>query len=192
MKKGFTLIEILIAMAILTAISLAVMYFALDVSEFSVYFSSNIILAQELQQSLRGMLPDIRSMGVSDLGAYPIVSATAQQLIVYTDIDQDGSFEQVRYFIEGGTFKKGTIEVSGNPPTYNSSAEITRELVHYIITGASSSFRYYGAGSSVPLPFPVNVSDIRVIKFGLVVDDRPGALPGPLDFSITARIRNTN
>ena len=75
-NRGFTLIEILIAMAV-TAMSLVfVAYFVVDISNFGTDLGNRLETEFELQLTLRAMISEIRSMGPGGNGAYPIATAT--------------------------------------------------------------------------------------------------------------------
>jgi len=192
LNNGFTLAEILIAMAIFVSVALVITKFMLDLSNFSVFFGEDLMAEQELQISLRPMVREIRSMGPSNVGSYPIVAASLSSFTFYSDGDGDGLFERIRYYMEGNVFKKGILKPSGNPLSYNPSDEKTFELTHNIING-SAIFSYYDktyTGSENPLSLPIDVPLIKMIKAELSVDQNPNTLPGPIIFSVSAMIRN--
>lgn len=192
MKKGFTLIEIIITLAIFTGVVIIVSFFTLDISNFSFFFGENLIAQQELQQSLKGMIREIRSMGPSNLGSYPIMSVTADSFVFYSDTDDDGLFERIRYYAQGNTFMKAIIKPTGNPLVYDPAQEKTFELAHNITNG-SNIFLYFDnnySGTENPLPFPINIPLVKTVKASLTVDQNPLTPPLPLNFSITAMIRN--
>lgn len=192
LNSGFTLIEILITMAIFISVLLVVIRFTLDISEFSVFFGADLTAEQELQISLRPIIREVRSMGPSSVGSFPIMTASADSLTFYSDSDGDGLFERIRYYMEGNIFKKGILKPSGNPLSYNLADEKTFELVHNIING-STVFSYYNktyTGSESPLALPIDIPSIKMIKVELSTDWDPKALPGPITFSISAMIRN--
>ena len=191
-NRGFTLIEIILAMAI-TGVSLVfVTYFAVDVSNFGTDLSNRLSAEFELQLTLRAMVSEIRSMGPGGNGAYPIATATTTTFTFYSDIDGDGLFEQVRYFLDGTVLKKGVIKPAATQPVqYPSASEVINEAVHYMIPG--TIFPYYREGlpdEMSPLSSPVNVADIRLVKITGIVDKDTTLPPLPTTLSITATIRN--
>ena len=175
--RGFTLIEILIVLAIFTTLSLLIGRFALDISNFSVFFGEDLRAQQELQSSLRPMIRELRSMGPSNNGSYPIMTASATALTFYSDSDGDGLFERIRYYMEGNIFKKGILKPSGNPLTYNPAQEKTFEFAHNVTNG-SAVFSYYDknyTGSGNALSSPINIPAIKLVKVELVIDQNPQA-----------------
>jgi len=190
--SGFTLIEILITMTIFISLFLVITRFSLDISSFSSFFEESLVAQQELQISLRSMVREIRSMGPSSNGSYPIMSASASSFTFYSDSDGDGLFERIRYYTEDNIFKKGVIKPTGSPLTYDPAQEKTFELVHNVTNGTAVFFYYDKdyVGSGSPLAFPVDVVAVKLIKTEVIVDQNPNALPGPISFVITAMIRN--
>ena len=192
MQKGFTLIEIIISMAIFTMVAMVISFFTLDISNFSFFFGETLVAQQELQQSLKVIVREIRSMGPSNNGSYPIIASSANSLTFYSDIDDDGLFERLRYYVEDNIFKKAVIKPTGNPLVYNPAEENIYELVNNV-TNAGSVFEYYSrdyTGSEASLPAPIDIPSVKTIKVSLTVDQNPLQPPLPMSFSITAMIRN--
>jgi hypothetical protein len=48
--------------------------------------------------------------------------------------------EQIRYFAEGGTLKKGVVVASGNPPQYNQGTEKVTIVVDNLTTDGEPDF----------------------------------------------------
>ncbi len=189
---GFTLFEILIAMAILSGIVLAISSFGLDIFDFSIFLGENITSQQELQLTLRVMIPEIRTMAPSANGAYPIQTVSQNTIIFYSDIDADGVTERIRYFLDGNVFKKGVIKATGNPLAY-SGTESIREVVHNVYPFAGNIFAYYGSnysGTQAELGFPVNIPSVRLIKTNLTVDPNPLDTSSRVGFYSEVNIRN--
>lgn len=190
-QKGFTLIETIIVLAILSGAVLVIGIFTLNVSNFQIFLGKSLATDEEAQQTFKIMIPEIRSIGPSNLGNYPIASASSSSFSFYSDIDNDGIFEQVRYFLDEGVFKKGVVKPSGNPLVYSSANEKINDFVHNITS--SNIFTYYDgdySGTSLPMQYPINVSNIRLVKITLTIDDDPKSLPSPLILSILVNIRN--
>lgn len=192
-QNGFTLLEILIAISIVAVFLGVVVYFGFDITGFNSFITENIISQNELQLTLNSLVTEIRSMGPSSIGGYPLETATSSSLIFYSDIDQDGLFERVRYFLTGATLMKGVIKPAGSPLAYNLTDEKTTEAVHYVISDPSSIFKYYGFESVVgdpPLSFPINPALVRSIRAELTTDRDIQSQPGAVTFSVFATIRN--
>jgi len=191
-NRGFTLIEILIAMAITATSLVFVTYFTVDISNFGTDLSNRLSAEFELQLTLRAMISEIRSMGPGGNGAYPIATATTTTFTFYSDIDGDGAFEQVRYFLDGTILKKGVTDPTATEPVlYPPANEVISEVVHYMIPG--TVFTYYPEGlpdEMSPLASPVDVSKVRLVKITGVVDKDTTLPPLSTTLSLTVTIRN--
>jgi prepilin-type N-terminal cleavage/methylation domain-containing protein len=190
---GFTLIELLIVMGIVAGIAMAVGLLGSDLTKYSLRFNNSLIVQQEMQQTLQIMLPEIRSIAQSNNGAFPIISAASGSFAFYSDIDRDGGFDQVRYFLNGTTFQKGVIRPTGNPVTYPSSSEDIRDMVHNIMSG--QIFSYYGitatSSQSAALPAPVDPLKVKTVKISLIANQNPStSTPSIVGVENEATIRN--
>jgi len=138
------------------------------------------------------MITEIRSMGPADNGGYDIATATTTTFTFYSDLDGDGKLEQVRYFLDGTTLKKGVTASTGVPATYPPANENISEVVHYIVPGPAI-FTYYTTGdpSAISsLSAPVNIGLIRLVKVRGTTDKDTARAPLPTTLSITVTIRN--
>jgi prepilin-type N-terminal cleavage/methylation domain-containing protein len=192
-RAGFTLIEIVIAMAITTMMGIFFVRLARDTTDSTLRFNSQLLAQQQIEQTLALLVPEIRSISQGIDGSYPIAQATTSTFQFYADVDRDGNFDKVRYFLSGNELQKGIIKPTGSPLSYPTSGEATTTLVQGIVPGAQI-FTYYGSGAtssaSTALPSPVDVLSIKTVKVTLVVDQ---GLPGKPSFAgaeTSATIRN--
>jgi prepilin-type N-terminal cleavage/methylation domain-containing protein len=189
---GFTLLEVLIAMAISTVAITLVTMFAADLSGFGVQLGVRLETEREPEMLMRAILTEIRSMGPAANGSYTIAAATATSITFYTDVDNDEVFEQVRYFLDGTTLKRGLTEPSGTPAQYPAADEQVREVVHYIVPG-TAVFTYYPEGHpsvTGALPVPTDISAIRMVQISCTTDKDPVQQPPASTLWIIAMIRN--
>lgn len=144
--NGYTLIEVLVAIAISTMILIGVMQFM--GGSLSVYRATFLqTSADELAQvQMKRISEEIREARTSDAGAYPIVQATPQKIIFYANVDGDDATERVRYELIGTTLVKGVINPTA-PPTvvYDVNQEEVSTIAQSIYNGTSPIFTYYGS-----------------------------------------------
>lgn len=192
-NKGFTLIEVLVGMVIAVIVVFFIISFAADITDSSLRLSGSLFTQQQLQQTLQVMIPEIRSVGQSNVGAYPIEVATTTTFSFYSDIDRDGKFEKVRYFLDGTTFKKGVIVPTGEPLTYDDEDEDIFPLIDNIVVGPQI-FSYYDIDAtstqSTQLPNPVDVLKIRMVKVTLVANQGTEGQVSVVGAEDQATIRN--
>lgn len=102
---GFTLIETLVAIFVLTLIMGAVSGLIITVYRIYGYTWQQSIAIEEARRGIEMMVKEIREARTGDDGSYPIEKADDKEFIFYSDIDKDGAVERVRYFL--GTTNSG-------------------------------------------------------------------------------------
>ena len=189
--KGFTLIEILITVGIVSGVLIIVSLFGLDLYQFNSFLGESLEAESDIQRAFKTMIGEMRSISQSANGSFAIDQASSSSFSFYSDIDGDGLAEKVRYFREAGNLKKGTIESFGSPAVYNPNSEKISDFVSYVVS--DNIFYYYNEdydGTQPFLGYPIDLSVIRLVKVKLIVDRDPITLPLPLEFSSFINIRN--
>jgi len=190
---GFTLIEVVMTMAIVSFIGIFITYFSRDIFDSSLRVNNSLLAQQQIQQTLQLMMPEIRSASQSENGGYPIEQAASSSFMFYADIDQDGDFDRVRYFLNGTTFTKGVVGPTGSPLTYPTSSESLQPLVSNMVLG-TQIFTYYGStatsSQSTALSFPVNVLAIKTVEVSIVANQGTTSTPAFVGAKNQATIRN--
>jgi prepilin-type N-terminal cleavage/methylation domain-containing protein len=192
-KKGFTLIETLLAVGIFLVVMLALANFAKYIFSFSPSAEHNLSAQSEAKQTLDAMSSALRSMYASDTGAYAIGQAGTSSIIFYSDINNDGKRERIRYFLSGTTLEKGVTASTGNPLSYNLANEKITIAVHNIANGQAEIFDYFDGsydGTTAPLAQPVVISSIRLVKITMIINAGSAAAPNPVTFSTQVTLRN--
>jgi len=194
MKKytgGLSLIEMLITLTIfsliMVTVSSSVLYF---------YRTNSNALEQSfaLSSARKGvelLVRDIREASYSDDGAFPIVSIGVNSMTFYSDTDRDANIERMRYFLEGTTLKKGTLEASGNPPKYNDIDEVIITVSEDVRNGEDGVdvFNYFDNTNKEIKNFN-NVTDVAFVSVNLIVNINPTRLPREFTLRSSATIRN--
>lgn len=191
--RGFTLVEIVIAMAILMIVGVAFTQLSHWITGSSLRFTGSLLTQQAIQETLSAMIPEIRSIAQSNDGAYPISSASTSTFEFYSDIDRDGLFERVRYFWSGTDFVKGVIKPSGSPLAYVTSTEVLVTQVQNLVTG-TQLFTYYDknatSSGSTPMPSPIDPLGIKIVKIYIVANQGTALAPSLVGVETEATIRN--
>ncbi len=193
LNKGFTLAEVITAVAILTMIMVAVAAFQYNVLDYNRSTAVSLTNTQEAQSIIKTVAKELRAMQSSANGAYPIASAATSSLTFYSDTDSDGLEDRVRYYLTGSTLYRATLEPSGNPPVYTGTESIRTLATGILNSPTTSIFEYFGgsyAGTSSPMTYPLTLTDIRLIKVTLTVDTDPAKTPIQRSFSTQATLRN--
>jgi len=165
--KGFTLLETLTVIFILGFIAGLFIVFIINLFNYNVFFVFNLGGTRDVDLTLNNIMKELRSMIPSDNGVYPIEEAYQNKITFYSDIDGDGSAERIRYFLEGSDLKRGVIKARQRQyyPEDEKIWTMIRNVSKFEIYYYDSNY----TGNEDPLPFPVDVSKIRVIKVNVAI-----------------------
>lgn len=171
-QSAFTLLELLLILGISTLIAVPAGYLIYHFFFYSRALDERLLTESQVRGSLERMVKELRKASPSDAGAYPIESAEPHSLVFFSDVDNDGSRERIRYFLDNEILKRGEVKSSGQPPTYDPNKEIITPLATFVKNGTSSIFNYFDAnysGTGSPMSFPIVVNDIRLINISLTI-----------------------
>jgi hypothetical protein len=188
--RGITLIETLFGISIFVIIMTALGTFTKDLWVYNSYIGSGLSTADSARSLLKKMTLEIRTASTADTGAYTINSATSTSFIFYSDVDDDGLKEKVRYFLNGTTLQRGIIKPTGSPLGYTATETISTLMPN---VANSIIFEYYDEnydGETSPLSIPVNIPSVRLIKITVTTDNDPNKPPAPSTFSTQISMRN--
>ena len=189
--QGMTMVEMVIGLAIFVLISLAVSTLARDIFVFSDNISGSLSAQQDARTVLREFASEVRASLPGSDGSFNVSIALADEFQFYSDIDGDGLRERIRYYLSGTTLKKDILKPSGMPPQYTGIPQ-TKILVNNVNNGLAPIFFYYDTnydGTTAPLPQPVNIPSIKLIKADIIIDKDPNRAPPPIVVSTQASIR---
>lgn len=195
-NRGFTLMELLIVIAIIGVVGVVVGKFSADVFSYNRTFNGTFSTIDDAEKLLRPMTQEIRSASASNTGAYAIDAIGDYSFSFYSDIDNDGLKEWIRYSLSGTTMSKEVIKPSGNPLTYNQASKVTTTFLSNVQNQAASLpiFTYYdstytgGAGGVVSSSGALD--SIRLIGITVRLDADPIKPPAAVDVTTKVSIRN--
>lgn len=192
-KNGFTLVELLIAIAILSFLTIGVSLFQRDVFFFNFNIRSSMNAQLSARAALRRFAAETREASASSLGAFPISEVAASSFTFYSDADDDGERERIRYYLDGTIFKKTITPPSGDPLVYDPANESTEMVIADVVNGGTPIFEYFNSnydGTTAPLSFPFSVANVRLVKLTLMIDEDPNRAPDAFVMTTQVSIRN--
>ncbi len=198
-RGGFSLFEVILVMALFSSTLFVVVRFRSNLDLLQNIVNQKLQSRQDIDQTFQRLVTDVRSAGPSSLGGYAIEDAASSSFTFYSDIDKDGIFERVRYFLASSTsatttLQRGLVEPTGSPLSYVTSTEvITMAVANIVNTSTIQLFAYYDAnytGSESPLSAPISTTAVRIVKISLLADVNPTTAPVATLFSDTVSIRN--
>lgn len=193
-QKGFSLAEFIVSVAILSLLTYTFSTFQRDVFSLSTNLQSSLNAQLEARHLIKTMISELRKVAPSANGSYPIELASSTGITFYSDINDNGSVEKVRYYLHNKTIRKGVIAPTGNPPVYNSGNEVTTTLLNYVLASSTLPiFQYYTSnysGTTSPISMPPNISTIRLVKITVIIDTDPNRSPTPIISTSQVNLRN--
>ncbi|MDR3557898.1 MAG: type II secretion system protein, partial [Candidatus Pacebacteria bacterium] len=192
--SGFTLVEVFISMAIFVAVMVAVTTFLININSENRTISGSFETAQDAQVILKTMLTELRQASTAANGAYPIANAGTSSLTFFSDVDNDGSTEEITYSYIGNTLYRAIIQPTGSPLSYNLASQSTSSLLTDVRNSSSTPmFQYFDqnyTGTSSPLSLPISVSAVRLVKISLSLDVLINQAPGVQTYTTQVSLRN--
>lgn len=189
--------EMLLVVALVSIVGVVISKFQKDVFSFNRYFSNSLSAGDSAQKLLRPMTAEIRSASPSSNGAYPIDSIADNSFSFYSDIDNDGLKEWVKYSLSGTTLTKETIKPTGSPLVYNTANKVTKVFMTGVrnIADGVPIFTYYdstytGGSGGIVSPSTGSLSSVRLIGVKIRIDPDTNQSPTALEVSTQVAIRN--
>jgi len=193
-SAGFTLLELLIAMGIFSLVITAGAWLLISGLRYNTIIWDQLQGQNDGRRALQQVVDIVRRSEESSIGAYAIVLADDNELIIFSNVDNDSYREKVRFWLDGTTLKRGVIKPSGNPLGYTAPEEVV-ELAHDVVNIAQSTplFSYYDedyTGSESALETPADITAVKLIKVQLEIEKNPDKTPVPLHVESMVGIRN--
>ncbi len=195
-KKGVTLAELMVVLGIFGLIMITVANFQKDVITNTKFSTDSLSSIQDARIILKLMVSELRSASPGTDGSFALAQVATNTITFYSDSDDDGLKEKIRYYISTSTntLMRGAIKPTGPPYVYNNANETFTTLAHDIKNATSTAlFEYYDnnyAGTSSPLSSPIIITKVHLIKINLMIDADPNRSPIPRIFTSEVSLRN--
>ncbi len=194
-NHGFTLIEVLVGMAIFIGLAATVIALQSLLTKGEGFSLSTLYTTENANISLQTLTTELRNARQSETGAYPLEEASSNQIIFYSNIDNDPEIERIRYFYTGSELNKGAVEPTGFPATYPLENEIVKTVAQFIQNGINPVFTYYNQDWPTdqinnPLPYPAPLGEITLVKISTQINATPARPEGEMTLESFVQIRS--
>ncbi|MBT4071860.1 MAG: hypothetical protein HOE80_04020 [Candidatus Magasanikbacteria bacterium] len=194
-KQGMTLMEVTVYVTIFALLAIAISTFFIQAFRSNDIIWTQLTGQQDIRRAMQHIVEDVRKAEQSDIGSFPIESASETSFIFFANIDDDASRERIRFWLDGTTLKKGIIQSSGSPLSYDPLQEVVTIIARDVVNIGESVplFSYYDdqyTGTEDPLEAPIDVPDIHLVGVILKIDEDPESTPIILTASSKIHIRN--
>jgi prepilin-type N-terminal cleavage/methylation domain-containing protein len=186
--RGFTLIEMLVIIAITSVVMLALTFLIQYFYKTNAYTLEQTQAVNSARLSVETAVHDLREASYGADGSYPIANAGTSTVTFYGSIKGTTAVEKVRYYLSGSTLYRGTTEPSG--ASYAGQPETTTLVIDNIRNDAATAlFSYYDADGN-QLSAPVNVAQISSVRIYVLTDVNPNRAPDVYTLVGSATLRN--
>lgn len=183
-KKGFTIVELLVGIAILSLILLLTNRF-ISTAFTSTRFENELNTAvKNAQKGIDTIKVELRGANSSDQGDYAINHIDNDEIIFFSDVDGDDSMEKIRYFLSGTRLYK-TTTLAGALNDYTGDTSTTT-ISRYVNNMGTDIFTYYD-GENLET---ANINDIRLVNVVLLINVTPGISPDDYHLETSIHLRN--
>lgn len=124
--RGFTLVELLIAVSLLSVVLAATYYLLAFTYKSYRHTVSQYEAEQDARMAMISLEEDIRKAKEAEISGIihnaVEVTSSGMQLDVYTDVDKDDVMEFVQYKLENNELKRGEAELNHTPTKWTTLA----------------------------------------------------------------------
>jgi prepilin-type N-terminal cleavage/methylation domain-containing protein len=191
-QKGFTLIEVLVASAILVILAFGFLGLQYIIGQNQVSVWRNYLSIEYANSTLSNLSKELRSARQGGNGRYLLEVANDNEIVFYSDIDHDGNIERVRYTLSQNQLIKGVVKPEGEPVSYPLASEKARVVTDIIRNANTPVFYYYnsswpGDTENNPLPPESRISDTTQVK--IMIRTNPKANDAENDYILESNVR---
>lgn len=183
-KYGFTIIEILVVMAITSIIILIFNQFLITGFKSTKFNMEQEEAISEARNGLDVITKEIRGANSSDNGSYAISEISTSSFVFYNDVNKDGKREKIRYYLDGYDLKKA-ITQPGLNSDYTGTSTVS-VLSKYINNRGVSIFKYYDSSNTETSL----IDRIKLISIELYVNVTPQRAPDDYILKTSITFRN--
>ena len=123
--KSFTLIETLIAIFVFLLLFGGISAMIINLYQTHTFQWKQSLAIAEAKKGIELMIKEIRNAREGENGAYPIEKAGDKEFIFYSDVDNDGKTERVRYFLGEIQTETFTKECKSSESNYDGSCSVS-------------------------------------------------------------------
>lgn len=189
-QRGFTLIEMLVVIAVLAVVGVAVSGMIAYIYKTNTFLFQQSSATDNARRGIEYALENIREASYGADGAYPIANAATSTVTFYADVDNDGTVEKIRYYLSNGTLYRGVTNPAGSPPSYTGQTEAATIVASYVQNGTSTPIFNYYDDTGAQLATPADVSKVASVSVVIGVDVDVRRAPVTFTLIGSATIRN--
>ncbi len=182
--SGFTIFEALIALGVIFIVFTAGSRFITKSFFFSDFEEAQSTAIQNAREAAEVITRELRETNFSDHGEYALANIEPDDLVFYSDVDDDGKMDKVEYSLEGTVLER-KITQPGENNNYSGEPKINI-IARYVSNGEEPLFVYYDEDNVVT----GIKQEVRLIRINIKVDVDPEKPPLPYILESDIHLRN--
>lgn len=183
-SPGFTLIETLVSLSILIVITFIGTDFIRTGFKASVFLAEQDMAVQNARRALEYITKELRGANLSELGDYPLSVVEEDNIVFYSDMDDDNEYERIRYFSDNHKLFR-VITQPGPLFDYNMPGATTT-VAEYLFNQETPIFTYYDGNNNETDV----VNQIRLIGVEVTINVTPER--APYDYTVYTKVNLRN
>ncbi len=189
-RRGFTMLETLVFAGVFVLIMSAIVVALNYTYRAGRFVYEQADASNEVRKGVETLVRTIRESAYADNGAFPIVSMNASEIVLYSDNDNDGSAEKIRFTLVDEALVRGVVLASGSPPQYTAQESVST-VSQFVRNGSTGVplFTYYDE-DGVEISDYTRVADMASVLIRLVVNLYPERAPEDYEIRSRATFRN--
>lgn len=169
-KKGFTLIELALAIFVISLIGTGVALFSRSIMRNTTILRTGLASQGQIRKVFQSFTAEVRSAAPAWDGAHVIETASSTVFTFYANIDQDKYTERLRYYVSGKKLMKGMTKYNTVSGRYDTAETVKTVLDSINVASSTRLFSFYdksydGTDAYPKIPDPVDVSLVRLVRF---------------------------
>ena len=189
------MIEITVALGIFVIIIISWYSFIIKSYQLSEFALQQQEAVRQAQAGIEIMTQEIREMSTAEDGSYSLALADDNEIIFYSDINNDYLTERIRYYLANNKLYKGVIQPTGDPLSYPLDHEVVQTIASFTNNGPTNLFTYYNEAypfdtDNNPLPAPARLIETKLIHLDLIININPHRDPENFLIESDIQLRN--
>lgn len=183
-QQGFSLVEILVVSAIILVLTYVMADYVRMGFVATRYSNEQNSATIEARRAMEIMTREIRGANQSELGDYPLLTLEEENIIFFSDNDDDNEMEKIRYHVEGTTLYKNVNEPG---PAYDYNTPISTTTISlYVNNQGTPLFSYYNDANATTSI----INDVKMVGVNLLINVTPEILPNDYIIESNVNLRN--
>ncbi|MFH0891992.1 MAG: type II secretion system protein [Candidatus Falkowbacteria bacterium] len=183
-EPGFTLVEVLVVVAILSSISALTLSLVVTGFKATRFEAEQAEAIAHARNAISVMKKEIRGANSSEQGSYALDSIEEQEFVFYADIDADDRYEKVRYYLDDLDLIREVTE----PGALNdySEAPASTTIAQFVNNQEENIFTFYNSSYNIAS----TTNEVRLININLKINVTPETAPKDVYVESDVTLRN--